>query len=181
MCFVPHPILSDLWTTRCTRCPDALDALNDFATSVMTIDDDTTIIADRKIQCLSICFGDTLDGAREILDSPKIPRWNAIRHFFMEFNDKERLKHLLQFRQVPYYMAFDRNGALIYFGNKKIEWQQLFQENEMRRDDFSLKPATEAKCTMQPIMTSPTSSMVTPNMPQNNEIVREMVIEDMDF
>jgi hypothetical protein len=156
----------------------------------MTIDDDKQNIDYPEIHCFSICCGDTLDGAREILGSPKIPRWNAIRHYFMEFHDKERLKGLLQFRQVPYYMAFDRNGKLIYSGNKKVDWHQMFQDNEVRRVDASISDVNLDGSVLEPNnhkhteTISPTSSMTPPissTTEANNEAFNVMVIDDMDF
>lgn len=154
-----HTFITDLWTTRCTRCPAALDALNDFATTNLFSADD-----DQQVQCLSICCGDSIDGAREIIEAPQVPRWNAMHHYFMAFNDKERAKLLLNFRQVPFYIVFDRMGNMRYSGNKKPE-----NFNVLFKDKKAEYMARE----------SPTSA-VDPLKP-HAAVVTELFINDMDF
>lgn len=179
----------DLWTTRCTRCPAALDTLNEFAAGVTDPDDIAT-----SMQCVSICCGDTLDGAREIIEATKLPRWSAIQHFFMAYNDKERFKQLLQFRQVPFYIVFDRNGTLLYSGNQKMDWSALFQEPSNHSTSVKQLLGIHSKSiTVTEVsvhsptssLTIPTSQIVQPqqNSPQQNheEDVPSLVIDDMDF
>ena len=167
----------DLWTTRCTRCPAALDTLNQFA-------DDVSGIATSNIQCISICCGDRLDGAREIIEATKMPRWGAVQHYFMSYNDKERLKQLLNFRQVPFYVVFHCSGALLYAGHQKKDWQKLFEEHLKQRNPTGL---LDAKTVDAPgiCIHSPTSSIL-PLVPashnQHHDIeIPAFVIHEMDF
>ena len=178
--------MKDLWTTRCTRCPAALDTLNHFAiTSNKLEDDDADADATTSIQCLSICCGDTLDGAREIIETTKLPRWGAIQHYFMAYNDKERCKQLLTFRQVPFYIVFDCNGTLLYAGNQKLDWQTLFKENSNRIDPGTDLPTVDVKVGTQSDSSvhSPTSATTVPMIPQQllQEEISTFVIDDMDF
>jgi hypothetical protein len=124
----------------------------------------STGIADQKVQYVSICCGDSIDGAREIIEAHRVPRWNAMHHFFMAFGDKERAKQLLNFRQVPYYIAFDRRGDMIYSGNKKPEnCDTMFQD-------------VKAEST---VLASPTSSL--DPLISHPSIGQELIINDMDF
>ena len=155
----PYVFIIDLWTTRCTRCPAALDFLNDCALA-----NPCSMDQEQHVQYVSICCGDSIDGAREIIEAPPIPRWNAMRHFFMAFDDKERAKQLLNFRQVPFYVALDRHGKLVYSGNKKPEnFDALFQD---------MKVASTA-------LSSPTST-IDPRVNGAN-VMPEFFINDMDF
>jgi hypothetical protein len=114
---------ADLWTTRCTRCPDALDSLNQVAaeheahSSVLNGND---VSSDGSLQFISVCC-DLLDGAREIIERPSIQRWSAMRHFYMPPAAKEQAKRWLGFRQVPYYVVLSARGELLFSGNK-IDW-----------------------------------------------------------
>eukprot|EP00529_Nitzschia_sp_RCC80_P032514 CAMPEP_0113454028 /NCGR_PEP_ID=MMETSP0014_2-20120614/7656_1 /TAXON_ID=2857 /ORGANISM="Nitzschia sp." /LENGTH=236 /DNA_ID=CAMNT_0000345429 /DNA_START=213 /DNA_END=923 /DNA_ORIENTATION=+ /assembly_acc=CAM_ASM_000159 len=98
----------DFWTTKCTRCPDALDKLD-------------TMAADPKykdVQFISIVC-DKLDGARHIIEKDDDPRWQNVSHYFMDHQNKERAKKLLGFKQVPFYVVLDENGAITQSGSSK--------------------------------------------------------------
>jgi hypothetical protein len=69
---------------------------------------------------MSVCC-DLLDGAREIIERPSTPRWNALRHFYMPPAAKEQAKGWLGFRQVPYYVVLSARGELLHSGSK-IDW-----------------------------------------------------------
>jgi hypothetical protein len=120
---------------------------------------------DKKlVQFVSICCGDSIDGAREIIEATQVPRWNAMRHYFMAFDDKERAKQLLNFRTVPFYFIFDRHGNMIFSGNKMPEnCDTLFQ-------DLKAEPT---------LLASPTST-VNPLM-SHPSVRQELIINDMDF
>ncbi|KAL7576031.1 hypothetical protein ACA910_000818 [Epithemia clementina (nom. ined.)] len=107
----------DFWTTRCTRCPDALDALDERA---LNNEDD-------KVQFLSICC-DKLDGAREIIEHDDEPRWRHIDHYFMEQNDKEIAKRILGFQSVPFYVVLDEQGTITQMSNK-VDLDNLVQKS----------------------------------------------------
>jgi len=107
--------LLDLWTTRCTRCPAALDALNERATALKN---------DAKIAFVSICC-DKCDGAREIIERDDECKWEELDgHYFMAHADKEYLKEYLGFRAVPYYVVVNAENKTILHKGNKLQWDE---------------------------------------------------------
>ena len=102
---------TDFWTTRCTRCPAALDRLNERA------------LQHADVQFVSICCN-KLDGAREIIEEKDELRWSAISHYFMAHEDKETAKRVLNFKSVPFYVVLNKEGAIVQSGNK-IVWDDI--------------------------------------------------------
>eukprot|EP00934_Nitzschia_sp_Nitz4_P002262 Nitzschia sp. Nitz4//scaffold141_size107518//80108//80762//NITZ4_004290-RA/size107518-augustus-gene-0.97-mRNA-1//-1//CDS//3329536330//2262//frame0 len=100
------PTIIDFWTTRCTRCPDALDKLNNMAQDPMY----------ENVQFVSICC-DKLDGARDIIEKEDDLRWQNVNHYFMEQTDKEFAKQELGFKSVPFYVVLDEEGTITQKGN----------------------------------------------------------------
>ncbi|KAL3942455.1 MAG: hypothetical protein SGBAC_003339 [Bacillariaceae sp.] len=98
----------DFWTTKCTRCPDALDKLDHMAQDPKY----------ENVQFVSICC-DKLDGARDIIDQEEEERWQNVNHYFMESKDKETAKKVLGFRQVPFYVVLDEHGDIQQMGNHR--------------------------------------------------------------
>lgn len=147
-------LTADIWTTRCTRCPAALDKLNEMA-ATSTPDDD-------NIQFVSICC-DKLDGAREILERDDTPRWNSMRHFFMDHEHKERAKKLLGFKQVPFYIVFDATGGMVFTGGKLPDLDELLNK---KKEALPSSPPPTAKTTSQVGSSSP------------NDV---FVVDDLDF
>merc|ERR1719382_1156961 len=92
----------DFWTTKCTRCPSALDKLNDLAQQKKN----------SNIHFMSICC-DSCDGAREILEEKEDLKWSSIRHFSTTLEDKEIAKTSLGFHSVPFYVILDCHGRII--------------------------------------------------------------------
>ena len=180
-------LLIDLWTTRCTRCPAALDTLNQFATDMnKPHDNNSEVSTTTSIQCVSICCGDTLDEAREIIEATKLPRWGAIQHYFMAYDDKEQCKQLLNFRQVPFYVLFRSNGELLYSGNQKMDWQTMLQEHSNRSNPNGQIQTVKTMMTKIPdVMNhSPTSATTVPETQKQQPLDEEnsaFVIDDMDF
>lgn len=132
---------TDIWTTRCTRCPAALDKLNEMASS-----DNDDANSDNRIQFVSICC-DKLDGAREILDRDSTPRWNNMRHFFMDHEHKERAKQLLGFKQVPFYIVFDDTGAMLFSGSKLPNLVDLLNRKKKEESTLLSTPLPTSKTT----------------------------------
>lgn len=110
-------IIIDLWTTRCTRCPDALDKLNYEASQIDLLNESTEFV--------SICLGGTVDAAREILEEPSVPRWIHMSHYFMDNDSKEKAKQILQFKTVPYYIVCNDNNEIVEAGNKCMDLKTL--------------------------------------------------------
>jgi hypothetical protein len=101
---------TDFWTAKCTRCPAALDRLNDAAVDSKG--------KTQSVHFVSLCLGDRIDAAREILEEPDVPRWNDLQHYFMDFENKERAKQILQFKTVPYYVVLNQDNDMVHCGTK---------------------------------------------------------------
>lgn len=99
--------MTDFWTTRCVRCPAALDKLDALAAN------------DRyaNVQFLSVCC-DKADGAREIIDKSAEPKWQNVHHYFMEQQDKETCKKMFGFASVPFYVVVNAAGIIVQAGSK---------------------------------------------------------------
>lgn len=69
-----------------------------------------------NVDFVSICC-DSCDGAREILEKPDEPRWNAIHHYFMDEESKETAKKVLGFAMVPFYVFLNEKGEIVQRGN----------------------------------------------------------------
>ena len=110
----------DFWTTKCVQCPSALDELNRVASEMP------------NTRFVSICL-DKLDGAREIIEAPKDPRWQNISHYFMDFDDKEATKVALGFRSVPFYAVLDADGTILEKGSKKE--LRFFQPEQKQNEE----------------------------------------------
>ena len=105
--------ITDFWTTGCTRCPDALHVLNNYAASP------SVLSGESNIAVVSVCCGDTIDSSREILeDSDESPRWKNIHHYHMSHDEKESAKEIFGFKQVPFYIIVNAIGNVIYSGSK---------------------------------------------------------------
>ena len=103
-----HP-LKDFWTTKCTRCPDALDQLEEMAQDKRF----------SNVQFSSIVL-DECDGARNIIEEPdEKPRWENIDHYHMDIDYKETAKQILGFNQVPFYVVLNEDGMIVQKGSKK--------------------------------------------------------------
>jgi len=123
----------DFWTTKCTRCPDALDQLNELAADERY----------KKVQFVSIVC-DSCDGARNIIDKEDSPRWDKVSHFFMDYEHKEEAKKILGFKQVPFYVVLDDKGEIVQMGSKKqidfdnipgMEQPTVVDEQEKKQGD----------------------------------------------
>jgi hypothetical protein len=107
----------DFWTTRCTRCPAALDKLQALASN-SNADDRYA-----NVQFISICC-DSLDGAREIIDRDDDIKWPDVQHYFMSVEDKETAKQVLGFAAVPFYVFVSETGEITQSGNK-VDWEKV--------------------------------------------------------
>jgi thiol-disulfide isomerase/thioredoxin len=108
-------ICTDFWTTKCTRCPEALDKLDGMAQDPKYKD----------VQFISICC-DKLDGARDIIEMQDDLRWQNINHYFMDKEDKELAKKILGFQQVPFYVILDDNGSIQQSGTgKQVDFEEI--------------------------------------------------------
>ena len=107
----PHPT-ADFWTTKCTRCPAALDKLHALSLDPLYA----------KYTFLSIVC-DALDPARDILHADKDVKWPNIRHLFTPVESKELAKAHYGFNQVPFYVVYE-DGEVKQASNK-VDFEAL--------------------------------------------------------
>jgi len=106
---------SDFWTTKCTRCPDALDNLDSMAVRPEY----------SNVKFTSIVL-DECDGARNIIEQTYEPRWKNMDHFYMDKEYKETAKAALGFNQVPFYVVLNEKGEITQKGRKKdIDFESI--------------------------------------------------------
>jgi hypothetical protein len=87
--------------------------------SLDKLNHDASINTESELQYVSICLGGRPDDAREVIEQPSIPRWDSIDgHYHMDFDSKEIMKQLLNFKTVPFYVVFDHTGKLHISGTK---------------------------------------------------------------
>lgn len=106
-------LYTDFWTTRCTRCPQALDDLDRMAA------DDQY----KNVNFVAICC-DQCDGAREILERDEQVKWQGLSHYYMANKDKETAKKVLGFSSVPFYVVLNEKGEITQKGNK-VDFSQV--------------------------------------------------------
>ena len=121
---------SDFWTTKCTRCPEALDKLDRMAQDPQYT----------NVQIVSICC-DKLDGAREIIEKDDGRRWQHISHYFMEPEDKEAAKKILGFKAVPFYVVLNEEGEIYQMGDSKaVDFDRVPGKLTLEENKENLKP-----------------------------------------
>lgn len=98
----------DFWTTKCVKCPDALDNLNSLAQNPQYA----------NVEFTSIVI-DACDAARNIIEEKESQRWSHIKHYFMDKAFKEEAKSLLGFQQVPFYVVLDEKGDIVQKGGTR--------------------------------------------------------------
>eukprot|EP00566_Odontella_aurita_P028010 CAMPEP_0113535232 /NCGR_PEP_ID=MMETSP0015_2-20120614/5590_1 /TAXON_ID=2838 /ORGANISM="Odontella" /LENGTH=199 /DNA_ID=CAMNT_0000434461 /DNA_START=127 /DNA_END=726 /DNA_ORIENTATION=- /assembly_acc=CAM_ASM_000160 len=101
-------VVVDFWTTKCVRCPAALDDLDELSRRPEYA----------EVQFVSICL-DSCDGARNVIERDDVPRWGNVRHYHMEAEYKEEAKEILGFAQVPFYAVMNDRGDVVMRGSKK--------------------------------------------------------------
>jgi hypothetical protein len=79
----------------------------------------------KDVQFISICC-DKLDGARNIIEKDDDLRWQNVKHYFMEKNDKEIAKKLLGFKQVPFYVVMNEFGSITQSGSgRQVDFEEV--------------------------------------------------------
>jgi hypothetical protein len=106
--------------------------------------------------------------AREIIEEPDEPRWNHMKHYFMDNDTKERAKMLLHFNTVPFYIVSNDMNQVIHTGTKCIDLALL-------PGRIQLKPKTILDCE-DPINQSAAKVVMRSSSPS-----RVFEIEDLDF
>jgi thiol-disulfide isomerase/thioredoxin len=125
-------LFADFWTTKCTRCPEALDKLQLMSQQYP------------QIIFLSICC-DSLDGAREILERDEELKWQGIQHYYMATEYKEQAKMVFGFKTVPFYVFVNAQGTITQTGGPS-------------NIDFNNLPGTTYSSTSTSTPSTPTST-----------------------
>eukprot|EP00555_Chaetoceros_dichaeta_P006960 CAMPEP_0198255928 /NCGR_PEP_ID=MMETSP1447-20131203/5946_1 /TAXON_ID=420782 /ORGANISM="Chaetoceros dichaeta, Strain CCMP1751" /LENGTH=182 /DNA_ID=CAMNT_0043942429 /DNA_START=109 /DNA_END=657 /DNA_ORIENTATION=- len=99
----------DFWTTKCTRCPEALDRIDSMAQDAKY----------SNVRFTSIVL-DNCDGARNIIETPDDePRWGNVGHYHLDEEYRTVAKEALGFRQVPFYVVLNEEGEVVQKGGKR--------------------------------------------------------------
>lgn len=97
------PVVLDLWTTKCARCPAALSKLNQLAAATRARGDMNTRF-----------FAVNLDDAELARDMAEESGWDSLEIASMA---REVARSDLGVMQVPYYFVLDGAGRVIANGN----------------------------------------------------------------
>lgn len=99
--------LFDCWTTRCTRCPAALDKLDSLAQWARST---------HNVQFISINL-DNHSKAGEIVEG----KWQNMKHVSVDEDTREALKELLGMVSVPFYALVDgETSKIIIAGSPSV-------------------------------------------------------------
>lgn len=100
-----RPLVIDFWNTRCVKCPSALAKMNLLA---LKFSASVTFVA----CALSLGSQGTIEDVEELVES--LPN---LKHVYMDFDTKERVKKALNFTSVPFAVAYDSNANIICQGD----------------------------------------------------------------
>lgn len=92
----PYTVI-DLWHTKCTKCPAALEKLNDLAGS--------TEKTDSLYISIALSLG---DGNFEVASDVTEGLWENLTNLFLDESDKDQVKSFLGYQAVPYYIVLDK-------------------------------------------------------------------------
>ena len=114
-------LILDMWTTRCERCPAALDKLNKLADTYKDSIVFVSVNADDK------------DFAEEIIEEND---WGKLHHVYITTETKEKIKALTGLKSVPYYFIYDFSehgnvgglNCVKHGGPKDIDFDVLLPE-----------------------------------------------------
>ncbi|CAM9899280.1 unnamed protein product, partial [Ectocarpus sp. 12 AP-2014] len=106
----------DFWTTRCTNCPAALDALDSIA------------LGRPSVTFVAVNIDDS-GAARELVSQAASEgRWTRqgkwrcflfLAHVHLAEDEKERAKDILGMRTVPFYVVVGEDGKVLRHGSAK--------------------------------------------------------------
>ena len=100
----------DFWTTKCTRCPAALEKLNDEACLAENAD----IVF---VSCALSQGKDNYAMAADLVcDNGS---FSELTHCFMDMETKETAKATFGFASVPFYVVVDKRGVVLGMGEPK--------------------------------------------------------------
>ena len=98
----------DLWHTKCTKCPAGLEKFNTEATKFSS--------AEVMFIACALSLG---EGNKEDVADIGPDSWGNLHHIFVETRNKDTLKTAFGYSAVPFYVLFDKTGAIIKSGDSK--------------------------------------------------------------
>lgn len=120
----------DFWTTKCVKCPAALEKLNDEAGE----DDSGEIL---YVSC-ALSQGDgNMEMVTDLVDD-----WQNMTHVFMDIENKDIAKAAFKFTQVPFYVVVSATGDVVDTGDpKSVDFRASLQA--------AAKPEMTSDCCLQ--------------------------------
>ena len=100
-------LIIDFWTSKCTKCPAALDKLDNEAVKYAS---NAVFIS---------CALSQGSGNKEIVVDLIEGCWENMRHMFMDMEEKESAKALFGFTQVPFCVVVSPSGTVVAAGEPK--------------------------------------------------------------
>ena len=100
-------MLIDFWTTKCVKCPAALEKLNEEAAN----NADGSVL---YVSCALSQGPGNQDVVRDMVDE-----WEDLTHVFMEVEHKDAAKSAFGFSAVPFVIIVDKSGNIISSGDPK--------------------------------------------------------------
>ena len=97
----------DFWTSKCVKCPAALERLNEEAEEV----DGTAVV---YVSC-ALSQGE----GNKALVADMVGDWEHLTHTFMDLENKEAAKKAFGFAAVPFYVVVSREGVVLGKGDPK--------------------------------------------------------------
>eukprot|EP00903_Cladosiphon_okamuranus_P006246 g6130.t1 len=100
-------VVYDFWTTRCTNCPAALDALD-------------AIARERPgVAFVGVNIDDAGLAGELVAKAASEGRWTSLTHAHLGEDEKEKAKKILGMRTVPFYVVVSEAGKVLRHGNAK--------------------------------------------------------------
>jgi thiol-disulfide isomerase/thioredoxin len=103
----------DFWTSKCVKCPAALEKLNEEAGE------------DKSGEIIYVsCALSQGDGNRDVVSDLVDGEWENMTHVFMDMDNKDAAKAAFSFAQVPFYVIVSASGEIVAQGEpKQIDYQ----------------------------------------------------------
>jgi thiol-disulfide isomerase/thioredoxin len=138
--------LVDFWTTKCVRCPMAIQKLEMAAANPKYAD---------TVKFFTICC-DVADVAKEIVEEEE---WENMTHTFMALDKKEECKEYFGFKSVPHYVLINKAGVVVHNVSTKFELSTL-DELVAADDSVAATPTKAAAASaVSPAAESPSSPL----------------------
>ncbi|CAM9334266.1 unnamed protein product [Scytosiphon promiscuus] len=98
----------DFWTTRCTNCPAALDALDAIARQRPSV------------KFVGVNIDDAVAAGELINQAASEGRWTGLTHAHLAEDEKEKAKDILGMKTVPFYVVVSEDGTVLRHGSAKV-------------------------------------------------------------